>query len=870
MKKTIICVALCVMGVHTAAAQNLQPVASFLGTHDKERCAYWIQPAGDVNGDGLADFLLGASHYGPGGTESGRAYLILGRSQADWGMRRSLNQADAIFTGGWAHYAGYAIAGGGDVNGDGYDDFIIGSAGYTTRIPSYSGRAYMVFGRPNADWGKSFSLPDHSDVIFSGVKANDQAGVGVSILGDLNGDGYDDLIVGSPLEDSAGENAGKVYLFLGRPNWPKNVSLSSADASFVGPHAHKGTGYCVSRLGDVNGDGIPDFIIGSYNDPGEIYLIFGRRNVQEWGQNFSLANADVIFRSEFGPDAKTGFLVADAGDVNGDGYNDILIGAGRALNGRGKAYLIFGRPTQDWPKQFNLSNADASFIGEQPGDEVGFTKSLGGGGDFNGDGYGDFLIGAGLNDQFRENAGKVYLIYGKPTGWERNVNLSTVSTYFLGEGVESRAGVAVNFVGDINGDGVDDFVASAPLDSYAGEWFGQNYIFLGAGVGQFVSGAVILEDTDTPVPGVLVSADGNSPVTRETDQAGAYRINYARSQSFSVTPSKTRGAYLQEDGITPFDAALVLRQVLELEQLSTAQRERADVNEDGMITVADAILVGRCYAGLSPLTGSRAGEWVFTPSRREYSSIQSNFQNEDYSARLLGDVNMSWRPGGNSPAKTGILSLDLLPLGDDRMVLDLFIPSRTGLISMDIGLRFDADRLRFLTVEKAGPVLNFLDVFNETEPGYLRVGLFGSEPADEAGRICRVIFESIRRDGGHTATLERFRINDTDAMPDLRRTHVLDGDHIPSQDALANFPNPFNRGTAITYTLSQTEDVRMILYNLRGERVRVLVDQKQPAGKHRIVWDGRDDQGRDTATGVYLCRMQTRQRIRNIKLVKTE
>jgi hypothetical protein len=178
---------------------------------------------------------------------------------------------------------------------------------------------------------------------FLGEHAGDEAGCSVAQVGDLNGDGLDDFIIGA--WGHAG-GAGKVYLILGRRDgWSRGVSLAEADAAFEGEAPEDFAGLSVAGVGDVNGDEIPDLAIGAQgNDAGgencgKTYLIFGRRDIP-WGQHFSLANADIGIRGaesrNFAP-----FKVARAGDVNGDGFDDILIAVPRRQPGQ--VFLVMGR-----------------------------------------------------------------------------------------------------------------------------------------------------------------------------------------------------------------------------------------------------------------------------------------------------------------------------------------------------------------------------------------------------------------------------------------------------------------------------------------------------------------------------------------------
>ncbi|MDZ7263069.1 MAG: T9SS type A sorting domain-containing protein [candidate division KSB1 bacterium] len=448
-------------------AQNqFQPTASFLGTHEYERVGYHIHKAGDVNGDGYDDFLIGTFHNNASGYNSGAAYLILGKAAADWGQDVSLVHADARFIGSRAYEAaGYYLGGGGNLNGDAYDDFLIGAE---------DGYLFVILGKASANWGYNCILMQSADASYVEESDEDAAGIANAIIGDLNGDGYDDFLCGAPYNDYGAPDGGKVYLILGKSTgWARDISLSAANASFYGDTESGLVGYSVDGVGDVNGDGVPDFAIGARGE-GKIYLFFGRRSVN-WGRNCDIGQADVVIRAEYSGDY-VGWRVSRAGDVNNDGYDDIVIGAPyNDSNGSesGKAYLVLGR-SSGWKS--NLADADASFIGEGANDQAGWDVQEAD--DVDKDGYDDFLVGAWYNDAHGVDAGKMYLIKGKASGWQRDVSLSTVPDYFLGEHAGDYAGFSVATAGDVNHDGWPDLITSATYYSEAYHWGGKIYLFV--------------------------------------------------------------------------------------------------------------------------------------------------------------------------------------------------------------------------------------------------------------------------------------------------------------------------------------------------------------------------------------------------------
>jgi len=397
--------------------------ASFWGEDSYDHSGCSVASAGDVNGDGYDDFLIGAWFDEDGGDYAGQTYLILGRAAADWGMDFNLSNADASFWGEDDHdYSGWSVASAGDVNGDGYDDFLIG-AQRDEDGGEDAGQTYLILGNAAADWGMDYDL-SNANASFIGEDSYDYSGFSVACAGDVNGDGRDDFLIGAYGDEDGGGGyaTGQSYLILGSAAaaWGMDFDLSGANASFWGEDAGDHSGGSVACAGDVNGDGFDDFLIGASGDDdgglgaGQSYLILGCA-AADWGMDFDLSNADASFWGEDSYDG-SGCSVASAGDVNGDGYDDFLIGAHHDGDGgthAGQTYLILGSAAADWGMDFDLSNADASFWGEDSGDDSGFSVACAG--DVNGDGGDDFLIGApGDEDGGDPYAGQTYLWLGTP------------------------------------------------------------------------------------------------------------------------------------------------------------------------------------------------------------------------------------------------------------------------------------------------------------------------------------------------------------------------------------------------------------------------------------------------------------------------
>ncbi|MCK5738695.1 FG-GAP repeat protein, partial [bacterium] len=204
-------------------ADELLPISSYLGTHKYERVGYHVHTAGDVNGDGLDDFLVGTFHNRTRGPDSGAAYLILGRASGNWGDGISLNNADARFLGRtWYDAVGYFLGGGGDLNGDGLDDMLIGAPAGNDNVAENPGEVFIVLGRSSANWGDNFCLKNNADGSWLGENGQDLAGISAAFIGDVNADGFDDFICGAAYNDYKTTDGGKVYLILGRSAWSRN------------------------------------------------------------------------------------------------------------------------------------------------------------------------------------------------------------------------------------------------------------------------------------------------------------------------------------------------------------------------------------------------------------------------------------------------------------------------------------------------------------------------------------------------------------------------------------------------------------------------------------------------------------------------
>ncbi len=318
-----------------------------------------------------------------------------------------------------------------------------------------AGKVYLIFGRPTHQWAKETQLPQAANASFIGNSTVQFLGFDAAGIGDVNNDSYSDLAIGALKNETSTYR--QVFIFLGRPtsHWQMNQPVSQANASlgferWVGSPSND----WISGAADVNNDGYDDFIIGASQDDtgetnaGSTYLYFGQSTDQVSGEPFSQAN--VSFIGDI-PDLRAGLAVAGAGDVNNDGYKDILIGGVNVLRGRamgdgdndGRAYLCYGRPTSQWQSSLILSTADHSFAGENPGDSFGVHVA--GVGDVNNDGFSDIIMSAVHYQVIGDGptAGRTYLLLGNSTLVPPTPEPTTTTTTTTKDTNGARAGFLV-------------------------------------------------------------------------------------------------------------------------------------------------------------------------------------------------------------------------------------------------------------------------------------------------------------------------------------------------------------------------------------------------------------------------------------------
>ena len=528
------------LGDYTPYSQDPSTASARLESNQANAClGAKVASAGDVNGDGYADVIVGAPYYDAGETDEGAAFVflggpsgIVGRDPTTAAARFEANQPNA--------HLGGSVASAGDVNGDGYDDVIVGASEYDAPLAD-EGAAFVFLGGPT---GVSGNDPASAATRIESNQLGAKLGTSVAGAGDVNGDGYADVIVGAPLyyageteegaafvfhggptgiadgnpgnaatrlqSDGAGRKFGSIvlggadfngdgyadvvvyapdipnnsqreagiYVFLGRMGGIPDASIASADASIAdGPSWMIGTAV---GIGDLDGDGFTDlYFSGTFSSSPFLPHIFcvpgGSPGVS--GDFYSAGTR--LYSSQNG--SGIGWSVAGAGDVNGDGYADVIVGAPYYDGGEtdeGAVFLFLGSATgiQDGDE----SGAAARLESDQAGAHFGWSVAAAG--DVNEDGYADVIVGAPDYDAGETDEGAAFVFHGDASGIS-NGHASAAAKRLESNQAGARFGASVAGAGDVNGDGYADVIVGAP--SYdAGETDeGAAFVFHGSPAG---------------------------------------------------------------------------------------------------------------------------------------------------------------------------------------------------------------------------------------------------------------------------------------------------------------------------------------------------------------------------------------------------
>ncbi|MBK8497375.1 MAG: FG-GAP repeat protein [Flavobacteriales bacterium] len=413
-----------------------------------------VSTAGDLNGDGYSDVVVGAPSGAMGQNNEGIVYVYYGSSAGLSTVPGIVLQSDQVS----ANF-GYSVSTAGDVNGDGYSDLLVGAQTWEDNVAEAQEGAVFVY------HGSAAGITSTPAIILQSNVTLTYMGFSVACAGDINNDGYSDIIAGAPYANFPSSLEGAAYVFLGSATGLTNVPHKRLERNQGGAQF----GVSVTGAGDVNGDGYSDIAVGAFgydvvsSDQGIVCIYHGSATGLAAGAN----PAPNLTINSIGYSSNTGWCVSRAGDVNGDGYSDLAVGdwRGQVAGGpveEGSVLVYHGSAT-------GLASIPSTILESNQANAL-YGRSVSTAGDVNGDGYADLIVGAVTASYGQAGEGAAFLYLGSPAG------IATTYLYRYEMNLAGgNMGESVQTCGDVNGDGYSDVIVGLKLSDRAVVYHGGPY-----------------------------------------------------------------------------------------------------------------------------------------------------------------------------------------------------------------------------------------------------------------------------------------------------------------------------------------------------------------------------------------------------------
>lgn len=854
-----------------------------------------VGSAGDVNGDGFGDVIVGAPMYDGGSLDEGRAWVYFGSAtglSTTAGWTGEINLAGARF--------GVNARSAGDVNNDGYSDVIVGADEYSNP-ESKEGAAFVFHGSAT---GPSLT-PDWS---AESNQANALFGTGVASAGDVNKDGFGDVIVGAPSFDATVADEGRAYVYYGSLTGLSSVAAWTADPTDISTAFF---GRDVSSAGDVNGDLYADVIVGAngYENPpsGGGFLDDEGGAFVYYGSAGGLSVAPDVTLESNQASAFFGRGVAGAGDINNDGFDDVLVGSpgwsnpapGEATEG--KVWLFKGSgaglsSTAAWTAESNVAGSNLGL-------------SVAGAGDVDGDGYDDVLAGA----YSQAGTGKVYLFKGSAT-----IPSAAADWTATGTSAGGQFGIRVASAGDVNGDGKADVIVGANVHANGQSGEGGAFVYYGTCAGCFGVSGTAGTGNDTgwrmfapPVTGATRADISNDINLSATTGSALYSYDggYVAVTNDATALPNGRGylLYIFDDATEPIGAGGVAITFAGSPPITDVAVGSLNVNNrwhllgnpfGAAFDLSSLDLVAEGFQATVQIWDWSIGSWTLVTQDAGVTDVIAKGQGffAERSVIGAGGTTLTFLAAGQTTGGN-------LIGGKRGSAAPVHVAFHLEAVDASGTVRAGDSTARLLFEEAASEGWDPWDASRLAPPFaseyalLAMTGLRSGAPVDQAQRSHPVTWTGdasfpvvIRTKGDFS----RFRIRwpslesvpphwtlslrdaTTGAEVDLRTVdeYVIDGPvadgrlsvvignaegvgvstgDLPDGWTLESaYPNPFNPSTTIVYHAPEASRVLLTVHDALGRRVATLVDGIVPAGKHETTFEGKG-----LASGVYLYALRT-------------
>ncbi|MBL7093765.1 FG-GAP repeat protein, partial [candidate division KSB1 bacterium] len=661
--------------------------------------------------------------------------------------------------------------------------------------------------------------------------------------GDFNKDGFDDLLVSK----SVTEDEGVLCIYFGKEdivNFSKDLDISVSGGYF---------GFSSCNVGDLNGDGYFDFTIGAYTTgekkQGKVYVYYGAPSIN--------TQHEIALTGRYSP-GSFGYCIAPLGDMNGDGFADIIVGAPTSGSERaGQVYIYFGGSPMD-------TIPDIILDGEHTDDFFGgaiascYRET--------GTGNSDFIITAYENDENAESAGKAYVYEGKMPFSSTPVSIWTGENKGDCFGFSCAAGYGVA------GEDIWYWIVGAPFNDEGAQDGGKVYLFPSAASAATISGKVLYRETNLGVLNVNFEISGMTAALH-ADSSGNYISEpLSRTKSYVITPYIAVDIDLSFNSIRMYDAALTAQAAMGRMELSNYQKLSADANNDNRISLYDAAAIAQYAMRSNKVQNTQINEWIFDPVSRSYDPLAQSYSDQNFHGILIGDVNGDWNPQNPLTKPKLFESSEYLKLyvnNEDNLIIDLINITGKELIAAEAEILYDPIILKLQDINLTDLTKNFLSI-DLKEEGEAKIGIYSPNPVVGNGSVFSYKFTILDNNIQNTKfEITKYIINDE---APIKIKYDINFDEIvalpKSLELKQNYPNPFNNLTTINFGLPHADEVTITIYNILGEKVKTIFD-KQPfnVGYHKVIWNGTNQNGNLVTSGLYFCELLFKKDRKLVKMV---